>query len=89
VVGWAAYTVRGFLAGLAQKSIKAEIPDRVRQVGENRQRAKGSYTVFLSDGQPSVKRTAFATCVWIGRVTATDRGRQKLNASPSCHNEDM
>jgi hypothetical protein len=35
--GWAAHTVRGFLAGLARKSIPVEVLDRVRQVGSNKE----------------------------------------------------
>jgi hypothetical protein len=44
--GWAAHTVRGFLAGLARKSIPVEVLDRVRQVGSNKQGAKGSFTIY-------------------------------------------
>jgi hypothetical protein len=45
-MGWAPHTVRGFLAGLAKKGFAIEVLDRVRQVGPNRQGAKGSYTVY-------------------------------------------
>jgi hypothetical protein len=38
------HTVRGFLAGLAKKGIKVAVLERVRQVGSNKQGAKGSYT---------------------------------------------
>jgi hypothetical protein len=44
--GWAPHTVRGFLAGLAKKGIKAEVLERVRQVGPKSQGAKGSYSVY-------------------------------------------
>jgi Protein of unknown function (DUF3489) len=45
-MGWAPHTVRGFLAGLAKKGIKVEVLERVRQVGPNKQGAKGSYSVY-------------------------------------------
>jgi predicted ArsR family transcriptional regulator len=45
-MGWAAHTVRGFLASLAKKGNKVEVLQRVRQVGPNKQGAKGSYTVY-------------------------------------------
>jgi predicted ArsR family transcriptional regulator len=45
-MGWAPHTVRGFLAGLAKKGMAVEVIERVRQVGPNRQGAKGSYTVY-------------------------------------------
>jgi hypothetical protein len=49
--GWAPHTVRGFLAGLAKKSIKVDVLERVRQVGPNKQGAKGSFTVYRTFGQ--------------------------------------
>jgi hypothetical protein len=45
-MGWAPHTVRGFLAGLARKGLKVEVLDRVRQVGPDKQGAKGSYSVY-------------------------------------------
>jgi Protein of unknown function (DUF3489) len=45
-MSWAPHTVRGFLAGVAKKGIKIEVLERVRQVGPNKQGAKGSYTVY-------------------------------------------
>jgi predicted ArsR family transcriptional regulator len=45
-MGWAPHTVRGFLAGLAKKWIRVEVLERVRQVGPNKQGAKGSYTIY-------------------------------------------
>jgi hypothetical protein len=51
-MGWAAHTVRGFLAGLAKKGIKVEVLDRVRQICPNKQGAKGSYTVYRVSGGP-------------------------------------
>jgi starvation-inducible DNA-binding protein len=45
-MGWAPHTVRGFRAGLAKKGIKVEVLERVRQVGPNKQGAKGSYSVY-------------------------------------------
>jgi hypothetical protein len=43
---WQAHTVRGFFAGLKRKGITVEVLDRVRQVGPNREDAKGSYSVY-------------------------------------------
>jgi len=45
-MGWAPHTVRGFLAGLAKKGVTVEVLERVRQVGPNKQGAKGSYTIY-------------------------------------------
>ncbi|MCA3303448.1 MAG: DUF3489 domain-containing protein [Roseomonas sp.] len=45
--GWAQHTVRGFFAGLKKRQgITVEITERIRQVGPNKQGAKGSYTVY-------------------------------------------
>jgi len=45
--GWAQHTVRGFFAGLKKRQgITVEIAERIRQVGPNKQGAKGSYTVY-------------------------------------------
>ena len=44
--GWAAHTVRGFFAGLKKKGIAVEVLERVRQVGPNKEGARGSYTVY-------------------------------------------
>jgi hypothetical protein len=44
--GWAAHTVRGFLAGLKKKGIKVETLDKVQVIGPSKQGAKGSYTVY-------------------------------------------
>jgi hypothetical protein len=41
--GWAQHTVRGFFAGLKKRQgITVEIAERIRQVGPNKQGAKGS-----------------------------------------------
>jgi hypothetical protein len=48
--GWAAHTVRGFLAGLKKKGFTIETLDRVRMVGPNKEGAKGSYTVYRIAG---------------------------------------
>jgi hypothetical protein len=45
-MGWAPRTVRGFLAGLAQKGMVVEVVERVRQIGPNKRGAKGSYTIY-------------------------------------------
>jgi len=44
--GWQPHTVRGFLAGLKRKGITVEVLERVRQVGPNKQGAKGSFSVY-------------------------------------------
>ena len=44
--GWQQHTVRGFLAGLKRKGTTIEPIERVRQVGPEKQGAKGSYTVY-------------------------------------------
>ncbi len=44
--GWAAHTVRGFLAGLKKKGIAVETLERVRQVGSGKEGAKGSYSIY-------------------------------------------
>jgi hypothetical protein len=44
--GWANHTVRGFFAGLKKRGIVVEVLERVRQVGPNKQGAKGSYSIY-------------------------------------------
>ena len=44
--GWAAHTVRGFFAGLKKTGVVVTVLERVRQVGSNKEGAKGSYTVY-------------------------------------------
>ena len=45
--GWAPHTVRGFFAGLKKRQgIAVEVLERVRQVGPNKEGARGSYTVY-------------------------------------------
>jgi predicted transcriptional regulator len=45
--GWAQHTVRGFFAGLKKRQgITVETAERIRQVGPNKQGAKGAYTVY-------------------------------------------
>jgi len=48
--GWASHTVRGFLAGLKKKGVTIEVLERVRQVGPNREGAKGSFSVYRAAG---------------------------------------
>jgi predicted transcriptional regulator len=46
-MGWAPHTVRGFFAGLKKRQgIVAEAAERIRQVGPDKQGAKGSYTIY-------------------------------------------
>ncbi len=42
--GWAPHTVRGFFAGLKKKGVA--VLERVRQVGPDKEGAKGSYSVY-------------------------------------------
>jgi hypothetical protein len=44
--GWANHTVRGFFAGLKKRGTEVTVLERVRQVGPNKQGAKGSYSVY-------------------------------------------
>lgn len=47
LTGWRQHTVRGFLAGLKKRQgIAVEVLERVRQVGSDRQGAKGSYSIY-------------------------------------------
>jgi hypothetical protein len=46
VTAWQSHTVRGFLAGLKKKGIRVDVLDRVRQVGPNKEGAKGSYSIY-------------------------------------------
>jgi len=45
-MGWQPHTVRGYFTGLSKKGVTGEVLERVRQVGLNKQGAKGSYTVY-------------------------------------------
>ena len=47
---WQSHTVRGFLAGLKKKGIPVDVLDRVRQVGPNKEGAKGSYSIYRITG---------------------------------------
>ena len=38
--------MRGFLAGLGPKGVTVAVLERVRQVGPNKEGARGSYTVY-------------------------------------------
>jgi hypothetical protein len=42
--------VRGFLAGLKRKGITVEVLERIRQVGPNKEGAKGSYSIYRIAG---------------------------------------
>jgi len=45
--GWAPHTVRGFFAGLKKRQgIAVSVLQRVRQVGPNKEGAKGSFTIY-------------------------------------------
>ena len=47
---WQSHTARGFLAGLKKKGIQVDVLERVRQVGSNKEGARGSYTVYRITG---------------------------------------
>ncbi|MBR0670726.1 DUF3489 domain-containing protein [Neoroseomonas soli] len=45
--GWQQHTVRGFFAGLKKRQgIEVQVMERVRQVGPNKEGARGSYSVY-------------------------------------------
>jgi hypothetical protein len=47
VTGWQQHTVRGFFAGPKKRQgIEVQALERVRQVGPNKEGARGSYTVY-------------------------------------------
>jgi hypothetical protein len=49
--GWQQHTVRGFFAGLKKRrGIEVQVLERVRQVGPNKEGARGSYTVYRLPG---------------------------------------
>ncbi len=47
---WQSHTARGFLAGLKKKGIQVDVLDRVRQVGPNKDGAKGSFSIYKVAG---------------------------------------
>ena len=49
--GWQQHTVRGFFAGLKKRQgIEVQVLERVRQVGPNKDGARGSYTIYKVAG---------------------------------------
>ena len=49
--GWQQHTVRGFFAGLKKRQgIEVQVLERVRQVGPNKEGAKGSYSIYRIAG---------------------------------------
>ncbi|PWS34758.1 hypothetical protein DFH01_23800 [Falsiroseomonas bella] len=49
--GWQGHTVRGFFAGLKKRQgIEVQVLERVRQVGPNKEGAKGSYSIYRVAG---------------------------------------
>ena len=49
-MNWEQHTVRGFFAGLKRKGITVVAAERIRQVGPNKEGAKGSYTIYKVAG---------------------------------------
>lgn len=45
-MAWEQHTVRGFFAGLKRKGITVVAAERIRQVGPNKDGARGSYTIY-------------------------------------------
>ncbi|PWS34497.1 hypothetical protein DFH01_25790 [Falsiroseomonas bella] len=49
--GWQQHTVRGFFAGLKKRQgITVVAAERIRQVGPNKEGARGSYTIYKIEG---------------------------------------
>ena len=49
--GWQQHTVRGFFAGLKRRQgITVIVAERIRQVGPNKEGARGPYTIYLVAG---------------------------------------
>jgi hypothetical protein len=49
--GWQGHTVRGFFAGLKKRQgIEVQVMERVRQIGPNKEGARGSYTIYKVAG---------------------------------------
>lgn len=49
--GWQQHTVRGFFAGLKKRQgIEVQVLERIRQVGPNKEGARGSYTIYKVAG---------------------------------------
>ncbi len=49
--GWQQHTVRGFFAGLKKRQgIEVQVLERIRQVGPNKDGARGSYTIYKFAG---------------------------------------
>jgi hypothetical protein len=47
VTGWQQHTVRGFFAGLKKRQgIEVQVLERIRQVGPNKEGARGSYSIY-------------------------------------------
>ena len=48
--GWPQHTIRGFFGGPKKKGHAVEMMEHVRQLGPNKQGARGSYTVYRVAG---------------------------------------
>ncbi|MBR0683402.1 DUF3489 domain-containing protein [Roseomonas eburnea] len=49
--GWQQHTVRGFFAGLKKRQgIEVQVLERIREVGPNKDGARGSYTIYKVAG---------------------------------------
>jgi hypothetical protein len=49
-MSWEQHTVRGFFAGLKKKGITVIAAERIRQVGPNKEGARGSFTIYRVEG---------------------------------------
>jgi hypothetical protein len=77
---WAPHTVRGFLAGLANKGITVEVLERVRQVGHEKAGARAatpSTALSICGGnEPAARRPYAAASLAMTMLVEVARGRR-------------